>query len=609
MVARLPPTYVGVKTALGMRGPVNVMGVVVDIWGGAYKTGGTSTCITFTIKDCDLDNGHLWDGLRIKYFKDTESLLPPVRLGDVCLLRGLFIKLLPDQKMTGVVAENKTVPYAIFRPDRDPTSSHSALTGPTAFEPTYAEKTYAASLLEASPGQFRSATLTRANYAQVTASKPAPTNRKFSLLEDIQEGQFVDLIGEIVKILGNDSEKASLYLTDYTSNDKLFNYASDNADDQKLGREGDPHGYIQRQGKKWHGPSGRMSLQITLWEPHASFVRGNFEIGELVRLKNVKIKKSYTEEGILEGVIHGNRDDPSKVNALQVNIQGDPRAQQLLSRKQAYIEAHPKKQKRKSDEADDRPSKKPNRRQSKAAPKKETGQTILDIKKRMGVNRNVEPRVPPSGVHALSLEAIINNPSHNNSGPKGVTYRLPFQNLCYLTTVRVVDFYPPMLEDFAVQQEHTSHAYDRKHDPATLGTIKKWEWRFCLLVESPTPATAGQPKERLKLFVSDYEAQHLLQESATDLRQDSRKLEQLREKLFLLWGELEESKSKTIKDSKSLKPASSTPFNCCIIEYGVRCSHARGSKKSSNGRLQGCKDRNCFGWERRFGLSKTTIHA
>lgn len=55
------------------------------------------------------------------------------------------------------------------------------------------------------------------------------------------------------------------------------------------------------------------------------------------------------------------------------------------------------------------------------------------------------------------------------------------------------------------------------------------------------------------------------------LRRDSRKLKKLREKLFILWGNLEELKSEgTIlplapKDSKFL---SNKPFQCCIEEYG-----------------------------------------
>jgi hypothetical protein len=606
---RLPPNYVNVNDAIVRRGVLSVMGVVVDIMGGAaYRTNGTSMCITFTIKDQNLDNGHVWDGLRIKYFKESETLLPPVQEGDVILLRDLRIKIW-NGKVLGVAPQDRIIPWAVFRPDRDPTAHLPALTGPSSFEPTYQEKTYAASLLEASPGTFRTVTVTRSNLAQVSVSRPASTTQKFSLLQDIQDGQFVDLIGEIIKIYGNDSEKATLYFTDYTKNDNLFLYASDD-NDSGHGREGDPYGYIQRQKKNWNGPTGRMSIQITLWEPHASFVRGNFNIGDIVRLKNVKIKWSRVEEGSLEAVVHGNRANPDETNAFSVNSSNDPRVQQLLARREAYWNARPKKQKREPNEDNERPSRKPNKRQSKVAPKKELGQTILDIKKRMAVNEHVEPRVPPSGVHAQSLEAILNNPSHDNISTSGIRYRLPFQNLCYLTTVRVVDFYPPLLEDFAVHKEQVSLAYNRKHDPASR-TFKIWEWRFCLLVEGSFPATLGQSNERAKLFVSNYEAEHLLQLNAVDLRRRSEVLGQLREKLFILWGDLEERKRRAIETgNKSLDigPVSSKPFNCCIMEYGVRCSHPRDPNKGHDGRSYGCADRDCFGWERRFGLLKTTIH-
>lgn len=93
-MTRLPPNYVHIAKAITLRGAFNVMGVVVDVWGGAYKSKGTSTCITFTIKDENLDNGHAWDGLKIKYFRDSETLLPPVRERDVVLLRGIHVRLL-----------------------------------------------------------------------------------------------------------------------------------------------------------------------------------------------------------------------------------------------------------------------------------------------------------------------------------------------------------------------------------------------------------------------------------------------------------------------------------------------------------------------------------
>lgn len=91
MAIQLPPGYVDVTNARAMRGTVNVMGVVVDIWGGAFKSQGTSTCITFTIKDCNLNNGHTWDGLKVRYFTATEAMLPPVQQGDVVLLRNLWV--------------------------------------------------------------------------------------------------------------------------------------------------------------------------------------------------------------------------------------------------------------------------------------------------------------------------------------------------------------------------------------------------------------------------------------------------------------------------------------------------------------------------------------
>jgi hypothetical protein len=121
----------------------------------------------------------------------------------------------------------------------------------------------------------------------------------------------------------------------------------------------------------------------------------------------------------------------------------------------------------------------------------------------------VKAGVPPN-VPSLSLEAILNNPTHNNTSPDGIKYYLPFQNLLYLSTVRVVDYYPPRLEDFAVLQEHASIGYNKRRDPEECRTTMRWEWQFCLLLESVPPPTAGQPKERLKLFVSNDAAIYLL---------------------------------------------------------------------------------------------------
>lgn len=289
----------------------------------------------------------------------------------------------------GVAAQDREIPWAIFRPDRDPTSHQSALTGPVPFDPTYQEKSCALTLLEATPTSFRSTTIPRPDFAQVSASRPTSTSqRKFSLLKDVEDRQFVDLIGEIAKIHSNDSEKATLYLTDYTENENLFFYASDNDDYPGHGREGDEYNYIKRPKRKWDGPSGRMTIQITLWEPHASFLRNNFNENDIVRLKNVRIKGSRVEGGTLEGVIHTNRDNSAATNVFPINYSNDTRVQELLSRKTDYLEAHPVREKRKPYENPEQPSKKSNskKKRVKAQSKTESGQTTLGVSKRIAVN-------------------------------------------------------------------------------------------------------------------------------------------------------------------------------------------------------------------------------
>jgi hypothetical protein len=90
-------------------------------------------------------------------------------------------------------------------------------------------------------------------------------------------------------------------------------------------------------------------------------------------------------------------------------------------------------------------------------------------------------------------------------------------------------------------------------------------------------------------------------------------LAELREKLFLLWGDLEEKKQAQATDQNSAwEPvkSSSVPFNCCIQEYGVQCVHPSDSTAMAvDGAEQPCSQPDCFGWERRFSMFGTTIHS
>lgn len=93
-MAALPPQFVDVPTALASKGFISVIGIVVDIL-PLFRTKGSSLCITFTLKDCDLGNGNTWDGLKIKYFNDNENYLPQIQLKDVVLLRNIRVRCHP----------------------------------------------------------------------------------------------------------------------------------------------------------------------------------------------------------------------------------------------------------------------------------------------------------------------------------------------------------------------------------------------------------------------------------------------------------------------------------------------------------------------------------
>ena len=107
------------------------------------------------------------------------------------------------------------------------------------------------------------------------------------------------------------------------------------------------------------------------------------------------------------------------------------------------------------------------------------------------------------------------------------------------------------------------------------------------------------------------------------LRKDRKTLAQLREKLFILWGDLEERKTakavlreisangqvvKSLAEIKSKAAQAQSPalppaFNCCIKEYGIRAS----TLASSSWKANGSSEDKFYGWERKFQLFQTTI--
>lgn len=139
----------------------------------------------------------------------------------------------------------------------------------------------------------------------------------------------------------------------------------------------------------------------------------------------------------------------------------------------------------------------------------------------------------------------------------------------------------------------------------------KWEWSFALQVEevATKPLASGHQPSRMWLNVSHFEAQHLFGNAVddpTDLREDATLLNQLREKLYILWGDLEEQKrqedagerkSKRAKldgETEEMKQPSNLPFSCCLQEYGAL---------REGGRMEEVTD-----WERLYMISGVTIN-
>ncbi len=102
------------------------------------------------------------------------------------------------------------------------------------------------------------------------------------------------------------------------------------------------------------------------------------------------------------------------------------------------------------------------------------------------------------------------------------------------------------------------------------------------------------------------------------LRESPKALATLREKLFLLWGDLEERKSRastTLKqiDGNAESPQKgeapkSKPFHCCLKEYGVKKRMQRNVEIGDRERDDGCDDEGeDWVWERRWKMFGTTI--
>lgn len=253
------------------------------------------------------------------------------------------------------------------------------------------EKKYALALLKRASsvdatGHLRAVEAYKSSQV-VQASVPTrkPGGKQFSLIKDIEERTYVILVCEVLNISVNDSEKVIIDVTDYTSNESLSDDGADDGD----GREGDSFNYLApRPKRKRNGLLGRMTLRITLWDPHAAFARVNIRPTHFVHLNNVHIKRGRIYKN-LEASIHTDRHYPDKVCITKVNPSNDERARALLDRRKEYWAKHYSKEDA-QEENTEKPANskkaKQTKSQKKQEKKNEEGQNPLEISKRTRSN-------------------------------------------------------------------------------------------------------------------------------------------------------------------------------------------------------------------------------
>lgn len=477
---------------------------------------------------------------------------------------------------------------------------------------------------------------------------------KFCELKDLRDGRFADTIVQIVRAPYDLGDKMTLWVSDYSENQSFyhFSFSGGNA----TGPPDDPYGYLAdfpngKQKPEWTGPFGRRSIQVTCYEPHASVIRNRqLSDGSWISLRNLQIKFGHNGSN-LEGYLREDRGaQGAKINIVPLDItQGpetiNPQLRNAIRRKRDYekakkgqleniAEAARAGQKRKAAQGSDaEPAKlnakarrKANREQmDKESKQEETAPiAIPDLNQQVKCENNTKP---------ASFVADILDPVHHKTTVDGeaVDLQLPFINANYRTNVRVVDFMPSNLKDFSCPKKASEYDVLSDHDESEsesesepeqdtmtkFTTERAWEWRFFLELEDAV-VKYGQQKRRIWVLVDNQAAQCLMDRDATDLGRDRQNLEALRQRLFLLWGDLEEHKSRAPKRAPEAQhdgppdhssdearaaeepqaQVANRPFSCCIRQYGVKVAEQDALQADAG---------NWRRWQRMFGLFGTRI--
>lgn len=400
------------------------------------------------------------------------------------------------------------------------------------------------------------------------------TERSTLTVKEVRENKFFNIYGYIVKTFPSRDNAFTIYLTDYTTNALL-------------------HDYQHGEGR-WQGPFGQQTIQITLWDINARFGHAHLHDDMYVYLRNVHGKRNNA--GRLEGALRGDRMHPGRVNVTPI-ASSDPLVKNIKLRRH-QSEATWKVERAKQEEE---------------LMMQAQSEKVLQLTPPTSINPNLATsyaQVPTTPIGDI-LEPPYLPAMERTEGP-GARKR-PRK---YRTVGRIIDFWPVDLRDFArpycmscqstyapTHPDLKAQKQDSQDSTFTTTTAAAttfpeicticgaerdtddpdtYEFAFTVLVE-------GQDSVAMPLIFSGSDIETLFADPDLVpcnlyLTRNKPMLSRLRERLFLLWGDLEERYAGT-KDARkkrknnngthsgrSGKQTIETPLmwnELCVMEYWV----------------------------------------
>ncbi|GKT85117.1 telomere-binding alpha subunit central domain-containing protein [Colletotrichum tofieldiae] len=359
----------------------------------------------------------------------------------------------------------------------------------------------------------------------IQATRSLNIKNKLCELKDAKDGTFHDIIVQVVQEPHDYGDKIRLYVSDYTENSGFFNYIRTGQAGENS-RDGDPYGYTSGKAStssNWNGPFGKKSLQVTCWEPHATVIRQRVHNGFWVHLLNVQFK--FGSDGRnLEGYLRQDQNAfPNKVYVDVLDPSEDPEhihpsIKNAIRRKRDYEMEEKAERKglrstqatsKKRPAADQPEDKRLNSKQRRAMQRAQAEEKVkqAEAPAEASLNKQVVAEHPEQATVPVSviLESTKYETTHQGAP---LLLDLPFNCAKYRTNVRVIDFHPNRLQDFARARKQTE--YDVLSDYSGIeseseaeeggmldGFVKTsdriWEWRFALRLQDVT-AVAKNPK-------------------------------------------------------------------------------------------------------------------